>query len=184
MNARREPVPGIRRFFPIPLVGVAALLIVLILFTPILFATGPAAPGTFETQALLIVDRPSPSGPTNFYVRAEGETVRYTAISIANASGFAWTGNCPAALRWTFQNSSNAVAANLSSSGLTVAVNVTATYTVGASTAIYAAVIAFEVSGSNLVSVVCFGASVPGSLPLASLPVAVVLTDYGSGGPP
>jgi len=179
-----EPADGIRRFFPIPLVGTAALLIVLILFTPILFGTGPAAPGTFETQALLIVDRPASSSTTNFYVRAEGDTVRYTSISVGSDAGFAWTGGCPAGLHWTFENVSDSIAANVSVAGPTVAVNVTATYTVGGSTAVYAAVVAFAVSGSTLTGVACYGASVPGTLPVASLPVALPLTDYGSGGPP
>lgn len=184
MIATPTPEPGIRRYFPIPLVGTVALLIVLILFTPILFGGGPAAPGTFETQALLIVDRPPSGTTTNFYVRAEGDTVRYTSISVGSASDFPWTGGCPSGLHWTFQNASEIVATNVSVAGVTLAVNVTATYTVDASTAIYAAVIAFDVSGSSLTAIACYGASVPGSLPFSSLPVALVLTDYGSGGPP
>jgi hypothetical protein len=178
------PANGLRRFFPIPLVGAAALLIVLILFTPILFGSGPAAPGTFETQALLIVDRPAASATTNFYVRAEGDTVRYASISFGSDAGFTWTGSCPTGLHWTYQNATDVVAANVSVAGSTVALNVTATYTVGASTAVYAAVVAFAVSGSTLAAVACYGATLPGSLPVASLPVALPLTDYGSGGPP
>lgn len=175
---------GLRRFFPIPLVATAALLAVLILFTPILFETGPAAPGTFETQALLVVDRPPSAATTNVYVHGEGDTVRYAAITIGTATGFPWSGACPTGLTWRWQNATDVIGTNASIAGTTIAVNVTATYTVGSSTAVYAAEVAFAVTGSDLAAVACYGASVPGSFPIASLPVALVMTNYGSGGPP
>jgi len=172
--------------FPIPLVGATSILLVLIVFTPILFATGPPAAGTFETQAELIVDQVASGGTVTFYVHAVGPTIRYGAISIGIATNFAWGGSCPTSgLAWSaWQNGTDVLAAQLASATTPVVVQATATYTAGGATANYSAEVAFESSGSTIMSAVCYGTTSPASEPLAGLPLVLVLQNWGTGGPP
>ena len=172
--------------FPIPLVGATAILLVLIVFTPILFATGPPAAGTFETQAELIVDQVTSGGTITFYVHAVGPTIRYGVISIGIATNFAWGGSCPTSgLAWSaWQNGTDVLAGQLSSSASPVVVQATATYTVNGATANYSAEVAFDSSGSMISSAVCFGTTSPASEPLDGLPLVLVLQNWGTGGPP
>jgi hypothetical protein len=159
---------------------------VLILFTPILFVVGPPAPGTFEVQAELNVYRAATGNATDFYVHPVGSTVVYATMGIRASSNFTWNGVCPTiGLTWSsWQNVSNGQAEVASLTTNPVVVNVSATYAEGGATAIYAAALAFFVSAGTLYSAVCFGASPPSAEPVSSLPLVLLLHDWGSGGPP
>ncbi len=171
--------------FPIPLVGAVAILLVLIVFTPILY--GPAGAGTFETQAELIIDQAPGSGVTTFYVHAVGDTVRYASIAIGVAGNLSWTGRCatPSAASWTvWENRSEMLEADVSTSANPVTVWAIATYTAGGATAVYSAEIAFNVGAGSLAAAVCFGATPPsGGEPLSGLPLVLLMQDWGSSGP-
>lgn len=178
--------PGRSAWFPIPLVGATAILVVLIVFTPVLFASGPPAAGTFETQAELIVDQVAPGANLTFYVHAVGPTVRYARIDLGLAEGFAWSGLCPPsglAFR-SWANRSSVVEAELGTPDDPVALRMTAIYTAGGTTANYSAELAFDAAGGTLTIAACFGVTAPSTpLALASLPV-VLLPTGSTGGTP
>ncbi|HTP54149.1 MAG TPA: hypothetical protein VML94_04180 [Thermoplasmata archaeon] len=183
----RPPSPSRGGLFPIPLVGTAAILLVLIVFTPILFATGPPAAGSFETQGELAVDQYPVGSNTTFYLHAVGPTVRYAVLSIGLASGFPWTGVCPTSgLAFSvWENFTDRLDAVVGTAANPVAVSATATYTAGGATANYSAELAFDFSGSTVSVAVCYGATPPAaSQPIASLPLLLLLQNWGSGGPP
>ena len=69
-------------FFPLPLVGAAVLLAVLILLTPNLLSTGSPAAGSLESQPELIVDR-APTGGNGTYLYLEGiGLARFASLSL------------------------------------------------------------------------------------------------------
>jgi hypothetical protein len=188
------PARRVSDVLPWPLAGVAVLLIVLILLTPVLLSTGgqPAA-GTIFTQARLTIDRVAGGNVTRFYVDAEGDTVRYASLEVTWASGFAWTGSGSPAfgtLNWTTAlNETNVLVGIVSASANPVALNVTALYNENG-VAYYVGVFAFYVTnatGSPANSIVALsptsGVTVAPSTSIASLPVIVPLVDVGSGGP-
>ncbi len=182
----------LRALFPWPLVGVALLLATAIVLTPVIF--GPIVPGSIETSAELLVDHPTANGATNFYVRAYGTTVRYAEISIAIATGFAWTGSYPTGpLNWTdWQNATDVLSLQLLGIGVNpVAINVSATYTLGGASAVYVGLLAFDLSVTGgaesllcAVSPQTSGISAPGSTDLASLPLVIYLQNFGAGPSP
>jgi hypothetical protein len=181
----------LRGWFPVPLVGVAAILSVLIVLTPVLFANGPPAPG-FLTQAVLVIDR-VPGGPnTTFYVHGTGATIRYASILLGIATDFTWNGSYPTgALDWSlWQNGSEVLEANLGVPRSTVAVGVTAVYQEGGQTARYVGFLAVNLTGSGpsetmriAVATNTSGIYAPTSIPVADLPLSLPLQDFGSGGP-
>jgi hypothetical protein len=65
------------------------------------------------------------------------------------------------------------------------AIVATATYTEDGSTANYSAELAFDSSGGYLSSAACDGATPPSSpLSIGSLPLVLLLQDWGAGSPP
>lgn len=76
-RARRTLAP----YFPLPLVGAAVLLAVLIVLTPNLLSTGSPAAGSLESQAELIIDRAPSENVTHLYLRGLG-LVRYANLSL------------------------------------------------------------------------------------------------------
>ena len=175
--------------FPWPLVGVALLLVALILLTPVLISNGA---GPLLAQAELVVDRVAGGNTTNFYLHAVGATVRFASVSMAIASGFVWSGGYPTEpLEWTdWQNRTNVLASVLDTIDNPVAVYVSATYTSGGTSTEYVGLFAFAVtsigqSGETLnvaVSPATAGVTVPASVAVSTLPMAILLQPY-SGGP-
>ena len=184
----------LHEYFPWPLVGVAVLLVILILVTPVLLSTGaPPAAGTIFTQARLLVDRVPGENVTTLYVEAEEPTVRYASVVITWADGFNWTGSgAPgwATLRWSVVlNQSQVLAVVLPVTSNPVAINVTALYNANG-VAYYVGVFAFYVTNATAATpdtvfavTTTSGVTVPASIPVATLPVIVPLADVGSGGP-
>jgi hypothetical protein len=181
----------IRGLFPVPLVGTAAILSVLILLTPVLFASGQPAPG-FLTQAVLVIDR-VPGGPnTTFYVHGTGATIRYASIRIGLATDFVWNGSYPSSrLVWSvWQNGTDVLEVSLGDPRGTVAVNVTAIYTEGGQTANYYGLLAVNLTGSGSSEAMMFaispttpGVYAPSSIGVSGLPLSLPLQDFGGGGP-
>lgn len=176
---------GARRYFPIPLVGAASILAVLIFLTPVLIGTGVPAAGTIFTQAELIVDYPGQNATTYFYLHAIGN-VRYADLSIGIAQNPFWD-NPPPIQQWAWGNWSNGtdlVAIGSSSLNNPVAVNVSAYYTTAKEgNAWYVAILGFEVVGNTMfLRSYTGGVDVPHSVSItgSQLPVAILLSDVGS----
>lgn len=131
-----------------PFIGVVALLILLLLLTPALRAPAAGA----GTTAFLIVDRPTGSNVTHFYV--EGiQVLRYASISIGLAHGFPWPPQGPVQAMsfggWI--NVSNAVTSSAQDAVLPDAVNVTVIYVDSEGVSVtYVGVYAFGMSGNSI----------------------------------
>jgi hypothetical protein len=187
-------VRSLGRYAPMPFVGAAVLLLVLIVLTPALLTIGSSGPGVL-TQAELIVDRVPGGNATHFYVRGYASTVRYAQIWVGIASDFTWsgTGSPPwANLTWkTWQNESDTLSLSFVSFANPVAVNITAYYTSSGGTAVYVGILAFSL-GSGPAGPTLFaatstsGISVPGttSVDNSSLPLPILLVQSSSGAVP
>ena len=174
---------------PVPFVGAAAILVALIVFTPVLLATGPSP---LAVQAELVVYRVVGAPSTDFYVHAVGSNVPYRVVDIGLGTGFVWSGGCPrSGLTWNYTNDTDLLFLRVSTSSMPVVLNVTAVYGQGSSRTVYAAELAFDLvnpgAPSEALSIVgCSwtpAESPPGSWPVDHLPLSLLLVDYGSGGP-
>ncbi|MGA9839193.1 MAG: hypothetical protein WBE40_03720 [Thermoplasmata archaeon] len=178
--------------FPLPFVAAAILLVVLIVLTPVLTATGQPAAGSIFSQAELIVDALPGNNSTTFYVHGLGTTARYANISLGFASGFNWTGSFPAGpLNWTnWENGSNVLAVIAGSLRDPVAVNVTALYVANGASAEYVGIFAFHlgVPPGSSVDTLTIVSDTPGiggsSASVSDLPIFIPLANVGSGGSP
>lgn len=177
--------PDGRTRFPIPLVGTATILAVLVLLTPVLVDTGGPAAGSVFTQAELVVDPGSGAGPLHLYLHGIGN-VRYAELSLALADNYSWGQGVPSG--WgAATNGSGLVELSAESALGTVAVNATAHYvdSSGGSTW-YFALLGLSETGSTM-RFVSFtsGVVVPSSIPLASsdFPYAILLANVGPGAP-
>jgi len=175
---------------PARFAGMALLLVVLILLTPVLVSSGPPVAGSLLTQAELIIDRVPGANTSHFYLRGLGTTVRYTAMSIEVAGGFNWTGAFPSdGLVWTDgSNGTNILTVDWATSENPVALNVSAYYQAAGASALYVGVVAFEFtnpSGSSagtLYSVTSTpGLTVSGPTSVTDLPLTLLLVNVGSG---
>jgi len=178
-------------YLPWPLVGVAIVLAVVIVLTPVLLSLGgPPAAGSVFTQAELIVDHAPGANASYFYVRAVGATVRYDAIVISWATGFSWSGSGSpdwSKLTWTSAaNVTDLLAVTVSSDANPIALNVSAYYTSNG-IALYVGVFAFYMTNAtgapadSLLGVTPTpNVSVPGATALASLPLLIPLADVGA----
>lgn len=184
------------RYAPVPLVGVALLLVIMIVLTPVLLTNGKPAPGLL-TQAEVVVDRTSTNSTFHFYVWALGETIRYDAIRVGLATSFNWTGTSPIAwnlLRWNlWYNASDVLSNIVASAADPVALNISAHYTSPSGSTWYFGLLAFYVAvtspptGESLYSASgSSGVAVPSTLAVNNntLPVAILLADVGPGTPP
>jgi hypothetical protein len=181
--------PSLAGLFPGPLVGIALLLAILIVLTPILTSNGQPAAGSIFSQAELIVDAVPGNATTHFYVRALSATARYSEIRFSLATGFNWTGGFPkGTLNWTgWQNATNIVAISAQSNSTPVAVNVTAIYSANGVTAYYVGLLALEIylppgASTEVLNLASATAGISGfSTPITNLPLPITLSDIGSG---
>ncbi len=183
MNRRER----IGRWLPAPLAGLALLLVLLIIITPILQSNGQPAPGTILTQADLIVDRVAGSNVTHFYIRGVGTTTRYSLVSIEVATNFTWTGGFPTGpLNWSLvASTADTLTLVYLTSDTPLALNVSALYQAGGGSALYTGLLAFNVATGGTTTLLAAsgssGISVAGSTPIASLPLTIPLANVGSG---
>lgn len=177
------------QYAPVPFVGAAALLVAVIVFTPVLLATGPSP---LAVRAELTVYRVTGSPTTQFYVRGVGE-VAYASIHLAIGSGFDWHGTCPASgVNWSFDNQSDVVEVMAATNATPVVVDAVATYDQGGTLTVFAGAVAFYLvnpgaSDENLAVATCAstpGMTAPGSIATTELPVGLYLVNFGSAGPP
>lgn len=175
---------------PVPFVGAATLLVALIVFTPVLLATGPSP---FAVQAELSFYRAGGSSVTEVFVEGVDPHVAYRWLNLSLGSGFSWTGTCPSSVAdWSYTNETNATVVAVFSGANRVLVNVTAVYLQASGRTVYAGEVAVEITGQNtsaesLVYAPCSWASGLGSggswtVSLGTL--SILLVNYGSGGPP
>ncbi len=191
VRPRSGPGGRLGAYAPVPFVGAAALLVALIVFTPVLLASGPSP---LELQAELVVYQPPSSTALQFDVRAIGDTVPYARLEIALGGGFPWTGSCPTSgVGWSYTNATNMLELSVNTSLSPVVVNASAVYRAGGTTTIYDAEFAFYVvnpgaPGESLAIAGCShatpGVTTPSSWPVSQLPHAWLLVNFGSGGPP
>lgn len=176
---------GLSRFFPIPLVGAAVLLAVLILLTPNLISAGggPAA-GSLATQAELVVDHDPSGAVTQFYVHGLGD-VRYARITVALDPNVSWP--APSSIPtndWTNATTLNGtLALVVDTAANPVAVNVTAVYVDPTlATVWYLGTYVLDVSGGMLSIVPLLpGAASISPTPLDALPLELLLTASSTG---
>jgi hypothetical protein len=121
--------------FPIPLVGAAVMLVLLILLTPVLIEGGAGA-GSLPAHADLVVDHAPNNFTTLFYVRGVG-VVRYAEIHIGLNEDY--IPNTPGGqVEWPrWDNVTNQISLYVSTEQVSVAVNVSVFYQPNGGTAIW-----------------------------------------------
>lgn len=173
------------RYFPVPFVGVAVLLAVLIFLTPNLISAGggPSA-GSLETQAELVIDHAPNGDVTQLYVHGLGD-VRYERIAVQIDANASWPP--PASVPITAW--ANATAANetlalvVDTAANPFAVNVSAVYVDPTSATVwYLGTFAIDISGGmlSIVSLTAGAASISPT-PLSALPLTLLLTASSTG---
>jgi hypothetical protein len=176
---------GLSRFFPIPLVGAAVLLAVLILLTPNLISAGggPTA-GSLETQAELVIDHDPTGSVTQLYVHGLGD-VRYARITVQLDPNVSWP--APTFIpesNWTRTTTLNGtLAIVVDTAANPVAINVTAVYVDPTSTTVwYMGTYVLDVSGGMLSIVPLLPGAAPISpTPLSALPLELLLAASSTG---
>lgn len=184
-------------FAPLPLVGTALLLVVLIVLTPALESNSHQPGPGLLTQAELVVDKIASNATMHFYIWALGETIRYAQIDVGVATGFNWTGT--QALNWSalnfsaWTNQTDTLSVSLASSANPLALSVFVHYASPAGATWYVAMLAFYVgltsppSGESLyASSPTSGVAVDSSIAVSNdtLPEAILLANAGPGGGP
>lgn len=178
-------------YAPVPFVGTAAILVALIVFTPVLLASGPSA---LAVLPQLTVYRAPGSSTTNYHVHGTDPTVPYRWINVSLGTGFVWNGSCPAAsapLAWSYADGNNTTGTIVYSEANPVVVNVTAVYLQSSGRTVYAGELAFDLvnqntSSESLLYVPCRwtpSVSSGGSWAVSLGPYTFDLVNYGSGGP-
>lgn len=187
------PLPrGVRlgAIAPVPFVGAAAILVALIVFTPVLLATGPSP---LAVQAELSFYRASGASATEVYLEGVDPHVAYRWLNLSLGSGFSWSGSCPSSVaRWNESNDTNATVVAMFTEANPVVVNVTAVYLPSSGRTVYAGELALylvgqNTSGEGLLYVPCSwssGLGPGGSWAISLGTLSVLLVNYGSGGPP
>jgi hypothetical protein len=193
--ARRRGRLGL--YAPWPLVGVALLVALLVILTPVLESNSHQPGPGILTQAELVVDKISANASLHFYLWALGETIRYDQIHVGVASSFNWTGTSGinwTALNWTeWHNGTDLLSISFASRSNPVALDVSVHYVSPSGSTWYVGLLAFYValnsppSGESLYSSSgTSGVAVASPLPVSNntLPVAILLANVGSGGGP
>jgi hypothetical protein len=174
---------------PIPFAGTAAILVALIVFTPVLLATGPSA---LAVQAELAAYRVSGSLTTEFTVHAYDPNVPYRWLNLSLGTGFTWNGGCPTTkLNWTYTNGTNELVASVLTNATAVVVNASAVYSQGGSRTVYAGELAFAILGfgtstERLAYAPCRwtpSVASAGSWAVSQGALPISLVNYGAGGP-
>jgi len=175
---------------PVPFVGLAAILIALIVFTPVLLAAGPSP---LAVQAELEVYRTVGASSTEFDVHGIDPGIPYQSLNLSVGTGFSWSGSCPdTMLNWTYVNETNEAVVNVLSSATAVVVNATAVYDQGGTRAVYAGEIAFSIDNFGAPNEAIRYAPCPwtpsvsstGSWAVSQGSLPLPLVNYGSGGHP
>jgi hypothetical protein len=180
------------RYAPIQFVGPAAILVALIVFTPILLTNGPSA---LAVQAELTIYRVTGGTTTEFYVHAVGSEVPYAQIDLDYGTNFTWVpGACPTSgIHWTHTNATDLLELGHSTASNPFLVNATAVYAPHGARTVFAGMLAFDITGvgqpdETVTMVPCTsttpGLSAPTSWSVSKLPLSLLLVNYGSGGPP
>jgi hypothetical protein len=184
-------------FAPWPLVGVALLLALLVVLTPVLLSNSRQPGPGILTQAELVVDKISANATLHFYLWALGETIRYDEIRVGIASAFNWSGTTAVAwnqLNWSeWHNGSGLLSVAFGTTANPVALNISVHYVSPSGSTWYVGLLAFFValtsppSGESLYSATATsGVAVASPLPVSNstLPVAILLANVGPGGAP
>jgi hypothetical protein len=177
------------RVAPVPFVGTAAILVALIVFTPVLLASGPSP---LAVQGVLTVYRPLGGPTTDVGAHGVDAGTPYRWLNLSFGSGFRWDGSCPSSgLTWQYDNATNVTGVNRVTGANPVVLNATAVYVSSGVTTVYAGAVAVELVGQNtssesLLFAAC--ASTPGMGPPGSWAVSlgtlqIDLVNYGSRGP-
>jgi len=165
------------RYFPMPWVGFAVLLLALIILTPVIVTTGPPAAGTIFTQAELVVD--TNGSLTHLYLWGVSD-VRYQWLSLGVATGFEW-GRLPSDIAFRWSNATDTLAILGSVTDAVFAVNVSALY-VSQGSVCYGGLIAFDLTSTTLAArSYTPGLTAPAATSLGNLPLSIALVNLGSG---
>lgn len=198
MTSSGTPWPWIRparlaRVAPLPFVAVSAILVALLVFTPVLLSSGTS---TYLAQGELLVDRVVGANWTKLYVEPlDPQQVRYASIALDLGSGFLWNGSCPSTVtNWTNSTETEAIVLSANSTANPLYVYAAANYSTTDGPVIFAGAFALDVvdagaTGAVLLLAACTrvtpGVTVPtSSVAVADLQVALGLVNFGSGGPP
>ncbi len=190
----RRPPGRLGLFAPWPLVGVTALLLALIVFTPVLVSNSHQPGPGILTQAELVVDRSPGNDTFHFYVWALGEEIRYAQIDVGVASNFSWIGTNGVPwteLNWTqWHNESNVLSEIVASTANPLALDIFANYVYPTGNTWYVGMLAFYVtgpSGGESLYWATYTSGIPVTSPqsvASDLPFPIPLVDAGSGGGP
>ncbi len=189
----KSPADPLGRYAPAPFVAASAVLVLLIVFTPVLLSTGPSP---LLTQGELTIDRVAGQNWTKFWVMPlDPHAVLYRSITLAVGTGFSWNGTCPTSpLSWSTTSDTQTHALSVNTTADPVVVNATAVYAMGAGRTVYAGEYAFDVvnpggPSPTMLMVPCTsatpGATVPEpSVAVTNASITFGLVNYGSGGVP
>jgi hypothetical protein len=182
-STRRSLAP----YFPLPLVGAAVLLAILIVLTPNLLSTSSPAAGSLISQPELLVDRaPTGGTTTQLYLRGLG-IVRYAALDLSwaplNSTTVPVT---PDGVRWTDAVAGNAsLGVDGSTTDGAFLVNATATFVDSSGAgATYTGTFAFVWSEEVLYTTAYQPATGSGTTGLSQLPLVLLLVQGPYGGQP
>lgn len=172
--------------FPVPLVGAAVLLAILIVLTPNLLSAGQPSAGSAESQLELLVDRaPTADNDTHLYLRGLG-LVRYQSLVLTwgNLSGGAPRNL--SGVRWSEPISAGpALELETAVPSSDFAVNVTGVFVDTSGLGVeFSGEFAFAWSGGTLLTTAYGGASGAGPTAPSSLPLILLLPEYPYGGGP
>jgi len=191
---RPRPRRRLSAYAPWPLMGIAIVLVVLIVLTPVLFSTSHQPTPGILTQAEMVVDKISTNASMHFYVWALGEEIRYSSIDIAVASDFNWSGNTSLAfdrLNWTqWYNDSDVLSVLVETAADPVALNVTVHYVSPSGSAWYVLRVGFFVTTGPPQSLYSntdtsgIAVASPIAVSNSTLPFPILLHNAGSGGTP
>ncbi len=190
-GGRPRAIGRLGAYAPVPFVGAAAILVALIIFTPVLLASGPSP---LAVRPELVIYRVTGAPTVLYYLHGVDPTVPYGRLLLGVASFGSWTGACPTTgLSWSNESADNVLELGAEGSTGPTLIYAYAVYNTTAGSTIYAGAFALVVdhlgqSDEGLSLVPCAGATpgvtVPSSWSTANLPLPLLLVDFGTAGPP